>query len=98
MLPNPGGLDALPGTVHDVEATAADGTRIQSWLVLPEGASAESPAPLVLWIHGGPLMSWNSWSWRWCPWILAARGLCGPDARPRALPGIRPGVHAPRLG
>jgi dipeptidyl aminopeptidase/acylaminoacyl peptidase len=74
VLPNPGGLDSLPGTVHDVEATAADGTRIQSWLVLPEGASAESPAPLVLWIHGGPLMSWNSWSWRWCPWILAARG------------------------
>ena len=19
-------------------------------------------------------MSWNSWSWRWCPWVLAARG------------------------
>jgi dipeptidyl aminopeptidase/acylaminoacyl peptidase len=74
VLPNPGSLDALPGTLHDVQATAADGTRIQSWLVLPEGASADSPAPLVLWIHGGPLMSWNSWSWRWCPWVLAARG------------------------
>jgi dipeptidyl aminopeptidase/acylaminoacyl peptidase len=43
-------------------------------LVLPEGASAEDPAPLVLWVHGGPLMSWNSWSWRWTPWVLAARG------------------------
>jgi dipeptidyl aminopeptidase/acylaminoacyl peptidase len=74
VLPNPGSLDALPGTLHEVEATAADGTRVQSWLVLPEGASAQSPAPLVLWIHGGPLMSWNSWSWRWCPWVLAARG------------------------
>jgi dipeptidyl aminopeptidase/acylaminoacyl peptidase len=73
-LPSPGALPALPGTLHEVRATAADGTRIQSWLVLPEGASAESPAPLVLWIHGGPLMSWNSWSWRWCPWVLAARG------------------------
>ena len=73
-LPSPGTLGALPGSLHDVETTAADGTRIQSWLVLPDGASAESPAPLVLWIHGGPLMSWNSWSWRWCPWILAARG------------------------
>src|SRR5688500_20234589 len=19
-------------------------------------------------------MSWNSWSWRWCPWVMAARG------------------------
>jgi dipeptidyl aminopeptidase/acylaminoacyl peptidase len=73
-LPNPGTIDALPGTLHELQATAADGTRVQSWLVLPEGASADSPAPLVLWIHGGPLMSWNSWSWRWCPWILAARG------------------------
>jgi dipeptidyl aminopeptidase/acylaminoacyl peptidase len=74
VLPNPGTLDRLPGTLHEVEATAADGARVQSWLVLPEGASAENPAPLLLWIHGGPLMSWNSWSWRWCPWVMAARG------------------------
>ena len=73
-LPSPGALGALPGTLHEVEATGADGVRVHSWLVLPEGASAESPAPLLLWIHGGPLMSWNSWSWRWCPWVLAARG------------------------
>ncbi|MGY1814817.1 S9 family peptidase [Blastococcus sp. SYSU D00820] len=73
-LPNPGTLDRLPGTLHEVSATAADGSRVQSWLVLPEGASAEQPAPLLLWIHGGPLMSWNSWSWRWCPWVMAARG------------------------
>ncbi|TFV88493.1 S9 family peptidase [Blastococcus sp. CT_GayMR16] len=74
QLSTPGTVGPLPGTLHDVEATAPDGTRVQSWLVLPDGASAESPAPLVLWIHGGPLMSWNSWSWRWCPWVLAARG------------------------
>jgi dipeptidyl aminopeptidase/acylaminoacyl peptidase len=73
-LPNPGSLDRLPGTLHELSATAADGARVQSWLVLPEGASADSPAPLLLWIHGGPLMSWNSWSWRWCPWVMAARG------------------------
>ncbi len=74
VLPSPGTIGPLPGTLHEVQATAADGTRVQSWLVLPEGASPDSPAPLVLWIHGGPLMSWNSWSWRWCPWVLAARG------------------------
>ena len=74
VLPSPGRLDPLPGTVHQVEATAADGARVQSWLVLPEGASADNPAPLLLWIHGGPLMSWNSWSWRWCPWVMVARG------------------------
>ncbi len=74
VLPSPGTIGALPGTLHEVSATAADGTRVQSWLVLPDGASADSPAPLVLWIHGGPLMSWNAWSWRWCPWVLAAQG------------------------
>jgi dipeptidyl aminopeptidase/acylaminoacyl peptidase len=74
VLPNPGTIDHLPGTLHEVQAVASDGTRVQSWLVLPEGASADAPAPLVLWVHGGPLMSWNSWSWRWCPWVLAARG------------------------
>jgi dipeptidyl aminopeptidase/acylaminoacyl peptidase len=73
-LPNPGTLGPLPGTLRELDATAADGARVQSWLVLPEGASAEHPAPLVLWIHGGPLMSWNAWSWRWTPWVLAARG------------------------
>ena len=74
VLPGPGTVAALPGTLHEIEATAPDGARVQSWLVLPEGASAEAPAPLLLWIHGGPLMSWNSWSWRWCPWVLAAHG------------------------
>ncbi len=30
--------------------------------------------PLLLWVHGGPLNSWNTWSWRWNPWLLVARG------------------------
>lgn len=68
-------LPPLPGRLERVEATAADGVRIPGWLVLPEGADAEHPAPLVVWAHGGPLNSWNCWSWRWCPWLLAAQGL-----------------------
>ena len=64
-------LPTLPGTLTDVTAAAADGTTVRSWLVLPED---QAPAPLVLWIHGGPLGSWNSWLWRWNPWLLAARG------------------------
>ncbi|KAA0094602.1 S9 family peptidase [Mycolicibacterium sp. P1-18] len=63
----------LPGEVVDVSAVADDGTEVRSWLVLP-GSEADEPAPLVLWIHGGPLGSWNSWHWRWNPWLLAARG------------------------
>ena len=73
-LAGPSEPPVLPGRLEDVEATAADGTRVRSWLCLPEGASAEAPAPLLLWIHGGPLGSWNAWSWRWNPWIAVARG------------------------
>jgi dipeptidyl aminopeptidase/acylaminoacyl peptidase len=65
---------AVPGRLEDVQANADDGQPIRSWLVLPETASADSPAPLLLWVHGGPMMSWNAWSWRWNPWLMAARG------------------------
>jgi dipeptidyl aminopeptidase/acylaminoacyl peptidase len=64
-------LPTLPGTLTDITASAADGAEVRSWLVLPEDSGR---APLLLWIHGGPLGSWNSWSWRWNPWLLAACG------------------------
>jgi dipeptidyl aminopeptidase/acylaminoacyl peptidase len=64
-------MPALPGDLTEVSATADDGTPIRSWLTLPSG---DGPAPLVLWIHGGPLGSWNTWHWRWNPWLLTARG------------------------
>ncbi len=66
-------LPELPGELTEIVATAADGTPVRSWLVLPEGTDS-TPAPLLLWIHGGPLGSWNVWSWRWNPWLMAARG------------------------
>jgi dipeptidyl aminopeptidase/acylaminoacyl peptidase len=70
----PGGPVEVPGRVEEVSATAGDGATIRGWLVLPDGASADAKAPLLLWVHGGPVMSWNSWSWRWNPWLAAARG------------------------
>ncbi|MCZ2403014.1 S9 family peptidase [Paenarthrobacter sp. Z7-10] len=73
-LPAPAERPAYRGTLERVETTAADGTRVPGYLALPGGASAGSPAPLLLWIHGGPLGSWNAWTWRWNPWLLVARG------------------------
>ncbi|QCP06863.1 S9 family peptidase [Micrococcus luteus] len=73
-LPNPVERPVVPGTLEDVETTAEDGTRVRGWLVLPEGQAPAGGHPLLLWIHGGPLGSWNAWSWRWTPWIMAARG------------------------
>ncbi|WP_354529875.1 prolyl oligopeptidase family serine peptidase [Nakamurella sp. UYEF19] len=73
-LPAPARHPELPGTLVDIRASASDGVAVRGWLALPHGADADHPAPLLLWIHGGPLGSWNSWSWRWTPWMMVAAG------------------------
>ncbi|MDJ0378234.1 prolyl oligopeptidase family serine peptidase [Cryobacterium sp. PH31-L1] len=73
-LATPAALPEVPGTITEVETVADDGARVRAWLLLPAGASAEHPVPLLLWIHGGPLNSWNAWSWRWSPLLAVARG------------------------
>ncbi|ALG13760.1 prolyl oligopeptidase family serine peptidase [Kibdelosporangium phytohabitans] len=61
----------VPGRLEEVTTTAADGTTIRAWIALPQ---SQEPAPLLLWIHGGPYMTWNAWMWRWNPWLAVARG------------------------
>ncbi|MBB5830563.1 S9 family peptidase [Brachybacterium aquaticum] len=85
-LPAPGAVGALPGTLTWVEAEIPPlpgsapsaheepPLRVGGWLCVPNGASAEEPAPVMLWIHGGPHASYNAWSWRWCPWFAVERG------------------------
>ena len=73
-LATPATLPDAPGSITEVETVAEDGARLRGWLMLPEGADAGHPAPLLLWIHGGPLNSWNAWSWRWSPLLAVARG------------------------
>ena len=73
-LPAPADRPVRSGRLERIAATAADGSRVPAYLALPERASAESPAPMLLWIHGGPLGSWNAWTWRWNPWLLTAKG------------------------
>ena len=77
VLPFPGLADddiAVPGVAERLTATAGVGTSVESWLIRPAGASAADPAPVVLFIHGGPIGSWNAWHWRWNPHLLAERG------------------------
>ena len=70
----PGSGIEVPGRAIDIETTVDDGTTVRSWLVLPSEAADDAPVPLVVWVHGGPVSSWNDWSWRWNPWLLAERG------------------------
>ena len=72
-IPTPGTVK-VPGRLRNLVTKGVDGTPVRSWLVLPKGASKAKPAPLVVWVHGGPVGSWNDWSWRWNPWLLAERG------------------------
>ncbi|WP_394215438.1 prolyl oligopeptidase family serine peptidase [Brachybacterium vulturis] len=72
-LPAPGAVGPLPGTLEWVEADL-DGLPVGGWLCTPASASAAAPAPVMLWIHGGPHGSYNAWSWRWCPWLAVERG------------------------
>jgi len=73
-LATPARLPEVPGSIVEVETTVEDGARVRGWLLLPSDASPEHPASLLLWIHGGPLNSWNGWSWRWNPLLAVARG------------------------
>ncbi|WP_114853690.1 alpha/beta fold hydrolase [Brachybacterium sp. YJGR34] len=72
-LPAPGAVGALPGALERVE-TDVEGVAVSGWLCVPASASSEAPAPVMLWIHGGPHASYNAWSWRWCPWLAVERG------------------------
>ena len=70
----PGSGFVAAGRVDRLTVTVADGTAVGAWFVLPSGAAASSPAPLVVMVHGGPLGTWNGWHWRWNPHVLADRG------------------------
>ena len=70
-LPTPAPAPAPPGRLTEV-ATEVDGATVRGWLCLPP--DGDGPAPLMLWIHGGPFSSFNSWSWRWNPWVPVAHG------------------------
>jgi dipeptidyl aminopeptidase/acylaminoacyl peptidase len=73
-LPSPAATPAVPGHLTEIVTEADDGVPLRAWLALPDGASASSPAPLLMFVHGGPMGSWNGWSWRWNPWLMVARG------------------------
>ena len=66
----------LPGNtvIERVSAPADDGVEIGSWLLRPASASPEKPAPLVVFVHGGPIGTWAGWSWRWNANLLVERG------------------------
>jgi dipeptidyl aminopeptidase/acylaminoacyl peptidase len=81
-LSSPIPTTSLATRLEEVTTAGADGAAVHSWLVLPEG-DADSPLPLAVLIHGGPISSWTGWHWRWSAPLIAAQGwaVLLPDPR-----------------
>ncbi|MBH25815.1 MAG: S9 family peptidase [Myxococcales bacterium] len=65
---------------------STDGVACQSFLVRPRHVTA--PAPMVLWIHGGPMGQWgDGWHWRWNSLVGASQGYAMALPNPRGSTG-----------
>jgi dipeptidyl aminopeptidase/acylaminoacyl peptidase len=97
FLSSPAAAAHPPTRLEEVTATASDGTRIHSWLVLPEH-SRTTALPLAVLIHGGPISSWAGWHWRWSAPLLAAHGWAVLLPNPRLSTGYGHGHIAAAWG
>jgi acetyl esterase/lipase len=73
LLAAPARAAAPNGRMERLTYHAPDGSSWRSWLCLPE-RPAQDALPVLVWCHGGPLLSWTDWSWRWNPWPFVAEG------------------------
>jgi acetyl esterase/lipase/Tol biopolymer transport system component len=46
---------------QSVEFASSDGTLVQGWLGLPDGARERGPVPTILYLHGGPFTVQRDW-------------------------------------
>ncbi len=73
LLMAPASAAAPRGRTERLAYRAPDGSTWRSWLCLPESGPGQA-MPVLVWCHGGPLLSWTDWSWRWNPWPFVAEG------------------------
>ncbi|MGA2117989.1 MAG: S9 family peptidase [Bryobacteraceae bacterium] len=67
---------------------AADGSKVQYFVVKPYGFQAGKKYPVVMLIHGGPQSNWGySWSYRWNQQVFAAAGYVVVMPNPRGSTG-----------
>ncbi|HEX3556780.1 MAG TPA: S9 family peptidase [Thermoanaerobaculia bacterium] len=77
------------GRVQRIQATSADGTKVDAFLTLPPDAPSGEPGkrlPTILRIHGGPTAQYNTaFQTEWQ--VLAAQGYAVVAANPRGSTG-----------
>jgi dipeptidyl aminopeptidase/acylaminoacyl peptidase len=67
--------------VEHLDTVGPDGGHTHSLLVR---APADARAPVLMWVHGGPISAWgDGWHWRWCVAAAVAAGfaVCLPNPR-----------------
>ena len=68
--------------------TAADGTKLQGFLIPPPAFDPAKKYPVKFLIHGGPQGAWgDSWSYRWNAELFAANGYVVVMINPRGSTG-----------
>jgi dipeptidyl aminopeptidase/acylaminoacyl peptidase len=77
----------MPGALTEVGAPPRTHT-LRAWLVLPPGTSPRAGAAAAVGARR-PVHSWNAWSWRWNPWLMAARGYAVLLPDPALSTGLR---------
>jgi dipeptidyl aminopeptidase/acylaminoacyl peptidase len=61
--------------LEKISVDAADGSKIESYIVKPPGFNPSLKYPVLFAIHGGPEGDWGeSWSYRWSAQVLAGAG------------------------
>jgi dipeptidyl aminopeptidase/acylaminoacyl peptidase len=67
---------------------AADGTKLEGFLIRPPGFDPAKKYPVKFLIHGGPQGNWgDDWSYRWNPELFAANGYVVLMINPRGSTG-----------
>jgi dipeptidyl aminopeptidase/acylaminoacyl peptidase len=68
--------------------TAADGTKLEGFIIRPPGFDAAKKYPVKFLIHGGPQGAWgDDWSYRWNAELFAANGYVVVMINPRGSTG-----------
>jgi dipeptidyl aminopeptidase/acylaminoacyl peptidase len=74
--------------MEDFWFAAADGTKLQGFIIRPPGFDAAKKYPLKFLIHGGPQGAWgDDWSYRWNAELFAANGYIVVMINPRGSTG-----------
>ena len=67
---------------------AADGAKVQGFIIRPPNFDPSKKYPVKFLIHGGPQGAWgDAWSYRWNPQLMAATGYVVVMVNPRGSTG-----------